>query len=100
VGLASCLCNDGWLGLVGLPGLRDWLDGIWDDHLLVLHLVMAWCSPLVVIASARSFYMVSLYNTLDYTISSLDHGWIFRQAAQCVSIVCVDNYIGWLHDGV
>jgi hypothetical protein len=29
---------------------------------------------LVVIASARSFYMVSLYNTLDYTISSLDKG--------------------------
>ena len=29
---------------------------------------------LVVIASARSLYMVSLYNTLDYTISSLDKG--------------------------
>jgi hypothetical protein len=29
---------------------------------------------LVVIASARSLNMVSLYNTLDYTISSLDKG--------------------------
>jgi hypothetical protein len=67
------MCNGRWLGLVGLPGLEvGWLGcGAIISRTASRHGMVL---SLVVIASARSLNMVSLYNTLDYTISSLDKG--------------------------
>lgn len=90
VGLASCLHNDGWLGLVGLPYLQGWLG--WGDMATIIFLVLcisslAWCFLWWSLHLRGRFDMVSLYNTLDYTISSLDHGWVFgRRAVKVFSI--------------